>query len=171
MKSIFTIFLLASLLCGCAGMHTEINSTQDKFTGKTINETFKNDLNMGFTDAGAMMLDARQEIDEQNNSQYFLLLSSFSLSGAALMPKPWVENLFVVADTNHYALASIRHENGQYYYPVTRAQMLMICYANDVEVRVLQITGSTFEKSFNARNRENFKKFADRFLSATNAVK
>ena len=163
--------LVAMLLCGCAGMHTEITSTQDRFTGKTINETSKNDLSMGLTDSGAMMLDARQEIDEQNNSQYFLLLSSLTLGGMPLMPKPWVENLFVVADTNRYALASARHENGQYYYPVTKAQLQTICYADDVEVRVLQITDTSFEKSFNARNRENFKKFADRFLSTTNTLK
>jgi hypothetical protein len=164
MKNILCIIATTALLCGCAGMNGQISSTKDRFTGKTINQTSRNDLSMGLADSSAMTLNMRQEIDEQGRSQYFLVLSSFSLEGTALIPNPPGDSLFIIADSNRFSFASSVHQGDTFLFSANKDQLLSIAYATNVEVRVVQISGLPFEKKFNSNNRNIFKCFADKFL-------
>jgi hypothetical protein len=165
MKTTLPILALAFIHCGCAGMGGGVTSTHDEFADKTINQTQKNNLPMALTDAGAMELDARQEVDAQGNAQYFLILSSVSLGPAVLIPAQLQDSLLILADGKHYSFASSSHQGSAFFYPVTKEQLLEICNAASIKVRVIQITGKPYENEFNANNRATFKEFAAKFLS------
>jgi hypothetical protein len=164
MKNTILIITAAALLCGCAGLNSGITSGQDRFTNKTINQTQNNNLSMGLGENIALLLDARQEIDASGAAQYFLILSSYSLEHAALIPTPTTDSLFIIADDKRFSLKTSTHMGFAYFYPATKDQISSMGNATNVEVRVIQFTGNPVEKRFNANNRATFKKFADKFL-------
>src|SRR6267154_6484693 len=155
---------IALMLVGCAGTGTSIGTSQDKFTGKTINETSGNDLPMGIADPGAAFFAVRQELDEHSTAQYFIMIGSYSLQGAVLIPNPLGPSLYVVADKQRFEFSTLSHQGNRYFYPSTLEQMRSIALATNVEIRVIQVSGTPYEKKLSAKNRANLHSFAEKYL-------
>jgi len=163
MKILFLFMLPAALLCGCAGVGSEPQSHQDKFTGTTINSTTYNDINDGVLNNLPFYLDMRQEIDDRGTN-YFLLIGGYQAA-----PGPG-ESLFILADTNRLVFRTemkfIQGKFGpMFFYPADPESLTQIATASSVELRLITASGHNWERKLYAKNRKNFYDFVTRYVT------
>lgn len=163
MKNLLFSIAIAALLVGCAGVGSQINTATDRFTNTTINQTTGNDL-PSLADNFITYFNVRQEVNS-TGARYLLCLSSFSLSDYILIPQPFGDSLFVIADNDRFSFPVSNQQGKVFFYEASEAQIRSICYATNVEIRIIQPNGVAFEKKLAAKNRSNFKEFADKFIA------
>jgi hypothetical protein len=156
------VFILGT---GCAGVMSEPKTSQDRFTGTTINATRANDLPTGFLENYSITCDMRQDVGPSGDTNYFMVVGSFSLHGPVLVPNIG-ESLYILADgTNRFSFTTqLRHNGGSYFYPATEEQLRVIARAEKAEMRVIQHNGVPLDKTFAAKNLNNFRQFVAQYI-------